>query len=62
MAVDGGDIMIRPALSVCVGVWGWGGDHCVDQKAAELICKCYLEVKLYIMRSTAGALHNMMMI
>lgn len=55
MAADGGDIMIRPALFACV--CGEGGVG-VDQKAAELICKCYLEVKLYIMRSTAGALHN----
>lgn len=45
-------------LCVCVRV----DDHCINQEAAEPICKCYLEVKLYIMRSTAGALHNMMMI
>lgn len=60
MAVDGGDIMIPHVLVVCV--CACVDDHCINQEAAEPICKCYLEVKLYIMRSTAGALHNMMMI
>lgn len=34
-------------------------DHCVD--AVELVCKCYLEVKLYIIRS-ARALHTVIII
>lgn len=52
MAVDGGDAVFLRSVY----------DHSVDQEAVELISKCYLEVKQYIMGTTAGALHNTMII